>query len=181
MATLPTWIVILHALLTPAIGAAVAFVAYMQWRTAHQKVILDLFERRLNLYDQLIDAVHFSLSEEGRLSTISVSVRIMSFHSSSRFIFGSEVSNAILEIRDAAALYGHAYQQTENRNISEEKRDNYFKIAESNYTKIMSFKESFTALCLPYMLMDQKRVRSLPECFHDKNQERLSYADEKQR
>jgi hypothetical protein len=31
----------------------VAVVAFLQWRTAHQKVVLDLFDRRIAMIDEL--------------------------------------------------------------------------------------------------------------------------------
>jgi hypothetical protein len=43
---------VLQALLTPAIAATVALIAFFQWRTAHQKLVIDLFERRMKIYTQ---------------------------------------------------------------------------------------------------------------------------------
>ena len=49
--TVPLWIQILSALLTPVIGVATIFIARQQWRTAHSKYRLYLFEKRLALYN----------------------------------------------------------------------------------------------------------------------------------
>jgi hypothetical protein len=49
-ATLPLELQILTALLTPVIAVAVGYVAYQQWRTAREKLVLDLFKDRLAVY-----------------------------------------------------------------------------------------------------------------------------------
>ena len=54
MANTPTWIIVLQALLTPTIAAVAGLVAFLQWRTAHQKVILDLFDRCLRKFKSVL-------------------------------------------------------------------------------------------------------------------------------
>ncbi|CAN7170769.1 hypothetical protein [Rhizobium leguminosarum] len=60
---LPYWLRVLSALgptlaasATLLVGLMVATVAYRQWRTAHQKLVLDLFEKRLAVYVEIEDA-----------------------------------------------------------------------------------------------------------------------------
>jgi hypothetical protein len=38
-------------LLPVIVATFVAIIGYFQWRTAHQRVILDLFERRMKVYE----------------------------------------------------------------------------------------------------------------------------------
>ena len=51
----PLWVTTLTAIATPLVAAAAAFVggliAYRQWRTAQNRLKLDLFERRHAIYD----------------------------------------------------------------------------------------------------------------------------------
>lgn len=55
----------LAALLTPTIGITVAIIAFLQWRTAHQKVLLDLFDRRQAVYSKLeAAALGFVMNKE---------------------------------------------------------------------------------------------------------------------
>jgi hypothetical protein len=45
------WTQVLSALLTPTIAVLVAIIAYRQWRTAQNRLKLDLFDRRFAVYD----------------------------------------------------------------------------------------------------------------------------------
>jgi hypothetical protein len=47
----PPWITVLSALLTPTIACLGAWIAYRQWRTAQNKLRLDLFDRRFCVYE----------------------------------------------------------------------------------------------------------------------------------
>jgi hypothetical protein len=54
---LPTWYLILQLLFTLAIGVGGGAIAFAQWRTAQRKVVLDLFERRMKVFDALAGAI----------------------------------------------------------------------------------------------------------------------------
>jgi hypothetical protein len=45
-----SWTTYLSAMLTPLIAIIVAFIAFRQWRTARNRLKLDLFDRRLSVY-----------------------------------------------------------------------------------------------------------------------------------
>ena len=47
----PHWTQVLAALLTPTIAVFGLFIAYLQWRTAQNKLKLELFEKRFAVYD----------------------------------------------------------------------------------------------------------------------------------
>jgi len=48
--TIPSWVTVLSAMLTPAVALSVAFIAYRQWRTAQNRLKLDLFDRCLAIH-----------------------------------------------------------------------------------------------------------------------------------
>lgn len=47
----PHWTVYLSALLVPTVAVLGSVIAYRQWRTAQNKLKLDLFEKRFSVYD----------------------------------------------------------------------------------------------------------------------------------
>jgi hypothetical protein len=51
MNTDPHWTTYLAALLTPTVAILGALIAYRQWRLAQNKLKLDLFDRRLSIYE----------------------------------------------------------------------------------------------------------------------------------
>lgn len=51
MTCVPHWITYISALLVPVIALLTLLIAYRQWRTAQNKLKLDLFEKRLAIYN----------------------------------------------------------------------------------------------------------------------------------
>lgn len=51
------WTAHLAAFLTPAIAIAVAWIGFQQWRTASDKVRLELFEKRFSVYQAVVDVM----------------------------------------------------------------------------------------------------------------------------
>jgi hypothetical protein len=49
---LPLWALWVQFFATILIAAAAAFIGYRQWQTAHERIVLDLFERRMKIYDE---------------------------------------------------------------------------------------------------------------------------------
>ncbi len=47
----PHWTTILSALLVPTVAGFAALIGYRQWKTAHTKLKLDLFDRRYPIYE----------------------------------------------------------------------------------------------------------------------------------
>ncbi len=54
---LPIWAQYLDALAVPAIAIFGGYIAYRQWLTSHERVKLDLFDRRMAAYQRLREAV----------------------------------------------------------------------------------------------------------------------------
>lgn len=52
--TLPAWVVVLQALLTPVIGITTAYIAWRQWRGARYRLRMDQYERRLRIYQAVV-------------------------------------------------------------------------------------------------------------------------------
>lgn len=133
------------------VSAAVAVVAFLQWRTAHQKVMLDLFDRRFSVF---------------------MDVRLIVSHGADRSKFDQGLPNEI--IARGRFLFGREVVDilTEIHNLCTE-RD----IGRLQPGALDGAFARFIASVEPYMKMDQKRVRTPAEWFSDRNKERLSFSD----
>jgi hypothetical protein len=90
-ATLPYWIQILQALLAPAIAALAVVIALFQWHTAKQKVVLDLFDRRLTKYLALRDVVaEVVTAGAANQETLFQFLRALD---GAEFLFGADIVN----------------------------------------------------------------------------------------
>jgi len=49
-----TWIYVFNALLTPVIAGVVAYIAYQQHKTNRDRLRLDLYDRRLKVFEGLM-------------------------------------------------------------------------------------------------------------------------------
>jgi len=54
---------ILQALLTPVIGGIAVYIAWQQWRVNERKSALDRYERRLRVYQRVIEMLRFVFSD----------------------------------------------------------------------------------------------------------------------
>lgn len=52
-AAVPAWLFVANLVFTVALGVVAVRVAWRQWETAHAKALLDVFDKRFELYEQL--------------------------------------------------------------------------------------------------------------------------------
>ncbi|RVL63359.1 hypothetical protein [Sinorhizobium meliloti] len=160
----------LSALLTPTVAAVAIVIAFMQWRTAHQKVVLDLFERRLAVVESARNAAKALIFEKDveKAAELATDVAIRS-----RFLFGRDIVKVLAEFR------GDVYRATEIGGLRESTSDvERLSIAKAAARAVL---RDLSTMAEPYMRMDQRLIRTPAEWLRDRNRARLSYADEHQR
>lgn len=177
--SVPAWIQVLQALLTPAIAIAVGVIAFMQWRTAHQKVVLDLFDRRLRVYTDLEEAaVEFEISRGESAEAVS---KCRQAYQHSKFLFGSdafaEISKFYLTVTSFERIPAEVWIYDSER----EKREAMTAKNSEAMEIVKSFRRQMPNTFEAYLRMDQKLVKTPLEWIAERNKLRLSYADEKQR
>lgn len=99
-ASLPLWGLWLQALGPTCVAGAVAFIAWRQWKTAKEKLTLDLFKERFDIYIQIADAVELSRWE--KTAAIDACERIFAAKRRCRFLFGDDVTSIVDEIAGLA-------------------------------------------------------------------------------
>lgn len=135
------------------IAAAVALVAYAQWRTANQRVVMDLFERRLAVFTKMESTLKKML--ENRRADDDDFRAAVRATAESRFLFGPEVYEYLTTLTDKAVLVMRplpadlpALTPAEQRQVSDT-RDDALK-------RILAFFREAPDVFAPYMRLDQR-------------------------
>lgn len=184
MSDVPLWIQSLQALATPVIGIGVGVIAFMQWRTAHQKVVLDLFDRRLAVYNEVVNSVieYFTEKETPALYLKTVD-NLYQVRSKANFLFGVDVATVIDAIRSDVLAHAELSEKRESKrspllpSAQKAMNDDFVEVL----TRLTLTSERMTKACLPYLRVDWRVASSPSTWLADRNRTRLSYADDKQR
>lgn len=125
------------------IAAVGALIAYFQWRTAHQRIIIDLFEKRNAVVNDLKEAIR----ECVRTAKISQRAYFQFFSAteSAKFLFGKKVNKYLEGIRNDLAFL-LSFESVPGQEQEKTER----------LTRIANFSVGFDKLILPYMRLDQK-------------------------
>ena len=103
--TMPTWINVVQALSLPAIAIGGAVIAYQQFRIARQKLRLDLYDRRYEVYSCLLDAVVSALNETAT-NTFDDSTRELSQKlRKARFLFDARTFDYFSDLETSILRY----------------------------------------------------------------------------
>jgi hypothetical protein len=139
--------------LVVVIGAFAALIAYLQWVTAHQIVVLDLFDRRKKAFDELEKAVA-PVFRDGSVSNEAFNNLIVA-KSSCRFLFGDDVKNYVQKMQeDFAFLAAFTDQVLDQKQEPERSR-----LIDKKYAcleRIVDFHNTAVPIFAPYMRMDLK-------------------------
>jgi hypothetical protein len=140
--------------LASAIALLAAVIAWAQWHTARSKLVLDLFNHRMDVYTG-VSKVMARVMRHGTADTEDI-VNFSGPQDQARFLFGDDVNNYLQELRKTLANLGYCRSIMEQLKGDEE----YQKAVELNYKSMLrvgNFYEEFGALLKPYMRMDHKR------------------------
>jgi hypothetical protein len=93
----------LIALLGVLIAGFGACIAYFQWRTVHQRIVLDLFDRRREVFDNIEEGAKGILNAVSKKDTQEPFWKFVKAESRARFFFGDEVTRALVAVRSDIA------------------------------------------------------------------------------
>jgi len=137
------------------IGAVIAFcvaiIAYFQWRTAHQRIILDLFERRFESYEQ-IRRVIFDYAPNLEVSNDLLKHFIIA-QERAKFLFGDEVAD-YLEARYKDLVTVNVFRPLKPA-ATQEYQDQQRELREAD-RRLVELPRALEALLIPYMRLTQK-------------------------
>jgi hypothetical protein len=139
--------------LTVLVGLAVAIVAYAQWRTANQRVVLDLHEKRTKAFG-LIEQAVFIAFREGEVTQQTFNIFAQG-QLDARFVFGDEVVTYLKDLRSAFSfVMCFPRQPSGSTPYSAEDNDKRTKAL----LKITDFHDDGVAKFKPYMDLTQKNI-----------------------
>lgn len=149
-----SWLPNAQALVTLLVGVGVIAVAFLQWRTNRQKVVLDLFEKRLAVFDEVMGVVG-KARKSGKIEGHEMGP-LFSAKSRARFLFGDDVRKAIEDL--IANMAEGSTVSREQRTLwdSEEERTTSNRDFTRCLMAITRYWDEFPRLCERYMKMDQK-------------------------
>jgi hypothetical protein len=152
MCIMPVWVQYLQALATPAIALLAIIIGVMQWRTAHQRAVLDLFDRRM----QVCDEIYAAIGEIMREGNVTASA-IISFDKAVfriPFLFGADVNLFLQKTRKQMIALRYAEVKTKSDN--DEIRGKAADLAAKHMMDLTEFYGQFAILIGPYLKMHQK-------------------------
>jgi hypothetical protein len=147
MTQLPVWAqwidLIVRVAGTIGLGAFAAYIAYRQWRTSHERIVLDLFERRMTVYEDIWEVVAKVLRE----GTCDNEVYFEYLRTGDRLpmLFGDKVVQYFHKTKTLLADL-HATMAGQG---NPEKEDEL-------KTELAKFFEEFSSRVVPYIRMTQK-------------------------
>jgi hypothetical protein len=131
-------------------------IAYFQWRTAHQRVILDLFDRRVAAYERLkppiIHALRHGVVDPEQFSEFARAVQ------GAKFFFGKDVTDYLEQVAEDLAQFETlssrqdrlTVEQGESRMQLLSRLGDFFKELDLRVLKYMRFDQRMPSLWWPW-------------------------------
>ncbi|RWO76266.1 hypothetical protein [Mesorhizobium sp.] len=156
--TLPIWAQWLQAIgpatasiVTAFVAIAVWVVAYRQWRTAREKLVLDLFARRFELYVRAKDGVDQVVRDGDARKNDGIQT-IARVRVEGEFLFGDDVLNYLARLQKSMAKLQLANTMYANHDASQD----WPQITLDESLFVTAFYEDFPKIAAPYMRMTHK-------------------------
>ncbi|MDG4874165.1 hypothetical protein P9273_03510 [Mesorhizobium sp. WSM4935] len=162
---LPYWIRLIQALgptfagfATAAIALAVAVIAYRQWRTAHDKILLDLFDRRFSVFNETAEFYKFCFSHTWHDIELH---QLQPFHEVRRraqFLFPKSVQDYLKDLHETA-IDGHQAAGSASGKWGEQDeavRHEARKVVLAKVEHLRKLGEEMGMIFAPFMAMHQR-------------------------
>jgi hypothetical protein len=133
------------------IGIVAALIAYLQWITAHQKIVLELFDKRFDAYQKLFHSLsplylHGTMNQSEYFDYVRAMERC-------RFLFGREIYDYLQSIRKDLSFFVAFTDEVIDANAAREKLiDKKYDILE----RVTDFEKVAIPKFMPYLRLDQK-------------------------
>ncbi len=109
------------ALLTPLIAIVATYIAWQQWQTNRQKLVLDRYDRRLRVYEEVRKILSIILRDAG--ASYDDLLRFRTSVSEADFLFGPDITEYIDELYERGVKL--QYWNGEYRDYTQPKPEGY--------------------------------------------------------
>lgn len=151
------WLETYKLLPATLIGVSVVLIAFLQWKTAHTKVMVDLFDKRLAVYEGVLEAISLSNIDDGTgPETKNAMIRLFRARSDATFLFGDDITKLIQEIIDSMSIQRRNERRLRSNDLSEVYRNRYAEDAEKAGNLKDRLGRQFQQACIPYLRIDLK-------------------------
>ena len=129
------------ALLTPIIAVVATYIAWQQWRTNRQKLLLDRYDRRLRVYEEVRQILSLILRDAK--ASYDDLLKFRTSVSEADFLFGREITDYIDEIYKRGVNL--QYWSGEYRDSTQDKPEGYDhqKIVDAMHAELTWLTEQF--------------------------------------
>lgn len=132
---------------TSIIAICVAFISLNQWRTSHNRFVLDLYEERMKLYRKIEEKLD-KVSTSVPMDVVQVA-RLADLRIESNFIFGDDIVKALTELVDEALKISNHENKTARLSASE---------IESTFNNLLRWRIKLNPLFMRYMRFSHKVI-----------------------
>jgi hypothetical protein len=146
----------LSGLIASAIALLAVAIAWGQWYTARLKLILDLFNQRMEVYDELsrgcAEVMCYAKQSEETKASFNRACR------RSHFLFRPDFTERIDEVQNAIEEVERLDRVT-NRNGPSQKIEKAYVARDKNWKTVQQLYPELRTLVAPYARMDQQKPR----------------------
>jgi hypothetical protein len=102
------YVAAIQAMTTLLIGVLGGYIAWRQWRTSQDRIVLDLFERRFQVFQELTRTIYGAFSKAN--VQINDLANFDAAREKARYLFGAEVHDYLKQVRPKLIAI-HAIEQ----------------------------------------------------------------------
>jgi hypothetical protein len=152
---LPYWMQMLQALAVPAIALLAAVIGYFQWRTAHNRVVIDLFDRRMKIFTDCRDILQPIIASPS-VTTTQDGIKFLRASADAGFLFGDKVVKHLERVEQAIFDLATCEAELKPTPVGQARTDLVAKSRKATEIVMGFYNEEFRSLLRPYMRLKQR-------------------------
>jgi hypothetical protein len=145
----------LQASTVPAIALLAAVIGFFQWRTAHKRVVIDLFDRRMKIYTDCRDILQPIIASPSATTTQD-GIKFIRASADAEFLFGDKVVKHFERVGQAIFDLVTCEAELKATPVGRGRTDLVAKSRRATEIVMGFYNEEFRSLLRPYMRLKQR-------------------------